>query len=229
MSSCETLEKATLAARFSFDGSSPLDDLGPNSVSSSASNCSFVNGRTLQGILFTGSSSSFFQASGFLSLGIANQAFSFSFWVQPQSLAGTLVHVSSNSTGTGSCAPFIGFASNGSLIAQVKTNTNFVTVSYPSLSLSGFTHIVQTWSTTNGLRLYVDTILVGSAVASTYLASSAWINYVTVGGCLSGCASCFAVTGNQISAGPFRGVIDDFRVFSRELTTSDVCTLFIYS
>ncbi|CAF4291387.1 unnamed protein product, partial [Adineta steineri] len=63
------------------------------------------------------------KASGFLALGIANQPFSISLWVQPQLLAGTIMHVSTNSSGTGFCAPFIGFASNGSLIVQIMTNT----------------------------------------------------------------------------------------------------------
>jgi hypothetical protein len=217
-----------LAARFNFDGSSPLLDLGPNSVSSSGSNYTLVSGQTLEAISFMGSSSSFFQASGFLALGIPNQPFSISLWVNPQSLSGTLVHVSTSVSGTGTCFPFIGFASNGSLIAQVKTNTNYVAVSYSSLSLIGFSHIVQTWSSTNGLRLYVNTVLVSSAVATTYAAASTWVNYVTLGGCLSGCASCSAASGNQVSAGPFAGAVDDFRVYSREVTANDVCTLFVY-
>ncbi len=218
-----------MAARFSFDGSQPLLDLGPNTVSSSASNYNFVSGVTLQAISFRGWSSSFFQASGFLALGIPNQPFSFSLWVQPQALEGTLVQISTNASGMGSCASFIGFASNGSLIAQVKTNTSNVAVSYPSLPLTSFTHIVQTWSSTNGLRLYINSNLVGAAVATTYWTASKWVNYVTLGGCLSGCSSCSAAPGNKISPGPFEGAVDDFRVYSRELTANDVCTLFLYS
>ncbi len=219
-----------MAARFSFDdGSQPLLDLGPNSVSSNGSNYNLVSGVTLQAISFTGSSSSFMQASGFVSLGIPSQPFSFSLWVQPQALAGTLVQVSTDTAGIGSCASFIGFASNGSLIAQVKTNTSNVAVSYPNLTLASFSLIVQTWSSTNGLRLYINSSLVGTAVATTYSAASSWINYVTLGGCLNGCGNCSAVAGNQISPGPFTGAVDDFRVYSRELTANDVCTLFLYS
>ncbi|CAF0988999.1 unnamed protein product [Adineta steineri] len=228
-SACEILEQATLAARFSFDGSSPLVDLGPNTVSSLASNYSLVSGRTLQAISFMGTSSSFFQASGFLALGIANQPFSISLWVQPQLLAGTIMHVSTNSSGTGFCAPFIGFASNGSLIVQLMTNTSYAAISYSSLSLTDFTHIVQTWSSTNGLRLYINNVLVGSIAATTYQTVSSWINYVTLGSCLNGCVSCSAVPGNQVLPGSFAGAIDDFRVYSREVTASDVCTLFAYS
>ncbi|CAF1293230.1 unnamed protein product [Adineta steineri] len=228
-SACEILEQATLAARFSFDGSSPLLDLGPNSVSSVASNYNLVSGRTLQAISFMGISTSFFQASGFLALGIAHQPFSFSLWVKPQSLAGTIVHVSTNSSGTDFCAPFIGFSSNGSLIVQMMTNTSYVAISYSTLSLTDFTHIVQTWSSTNGLRLYINNVLVGSVAATTYQTASSWVNYVTLGGCLNGCMSCTTLPGNQVLPGPFAGVVDDFRVYSREVTASDVCTLYTFS
>lgn len=216
-----------MAARFNFDGSSPFDDLGPNSVSSQASNHSFVTGRTLQAISFAGTSASFFQAWGFLALGISNQPFSFSLWIQPQSLSGTILHLSTNASGTDSCIPLIGFSSNSSLVVQVKTNTSFVAVSYFTLSQYAFSHVVQTWSITNGLRLYVDSVLVGSATATNYFASSSWVNYLTLGGCLNGCANCSTTPGNQILQGPFAGAVDQFQVYSREITASDVCNLFV--
>ena len=81
----------------------------------------------------------------------------------------------------------------------------------------------------NGLRLYINSGLVASAVVTTYWAAINWVDYVTVGDCLSGCGNCSAVPGDQISAGPFVGAVDDFRVYSRELTANTVCTLFLYS
>ena len=71
-------------------------------------------------------------------------------------------------------------------------------------------------------------MLVKTSVATSYRTASSWVNYVTVGGCSSGCGSCSAVSGNQISSGPFEGAVDDFRVYSRELAANDVCTLFVY-
>jgi hypothetical protein len=205
-----------------------LVDQGPNFVSVNASNYTFVSGVNQQAISFTNTSSSFFQASGFAALGIQNQSFSFSLWVQPTTLAGTLLQTSNDTLAASSCVSFLGFASNGSLIAQVRTNTSYVAVSYQNLSLDSFTHIVQTWSSTNGLRLYINSNLVSSALATTYWPPSSWVNYVILGSCLSGCTACFATVGNQISSGPFAGAVDSFQVFSRELTASDVCTLFIY-
>lgn len=229
MSACEILQRATLAAKFTFDGDSPLVDQGPNFVPTNASDYAFVSGVNQQAISFENSSTSFFQASGFAALGIQNQAFSFSLWVQPQTLAGTLLQFSIDTLAASSCTSFLGFASNGSLVAQVRTNTNYVAVSYRNLQVNTFTHIVQTWSSGNGLRLYINSILVSSATATSYSSPSNWLNYVTLGSCLSGCTACSATAGNQISPGPFAGAVDGFQVFSRELTASDVCNLFVYN
>lgn len=228
MSACEILERATLVAKFTFDGGSPLVDQGPNFVLANASNYALVSGVNQQAISFTNASSSYFQASSFAALGIQNQPFSFSLWVQPQTLVGTLVQMLNDTSGASSCTAFLGFASNGSLIAQVRTNTSYVAVSYQNLPLNSFTHIVQTWSSTIGLRLYINSNLVGSTSATSYWSPSSWVNYVTLGSCLNGCTACAATAGNQISPGSFSGAIDSFQVFSRELTASDVCTLFIY-
>lgn len=164
---------------------------------------------------------------GLTSLGFTNQPFSVSLWIQPQSLAGTLVHLSSSSTGTGTnCFPLMGFSSTGAIVAQVRTSpATIVTATGPILPISAtaWVPIVQTWSVTNGLRLYVNGTLVSSVAASTFLGSGTTPNYVTLGGCLSGCLAC---PSGQIGApGPYLGGLDDTRIFLRELNVTDVCTL----
>jgi hypothetical protein len=228
MSSCEILERATLAAHFKFDIPSPYNDSGPNAVATTTSTTSIITGYRNQAISFTDSSSSYFQASGFTSFGISNQAFSITFWIKPQTLSGTLVHLSSSSSGIGStCFPLLGFASSGAIIAQVLTsNATVVTATGPILPVSSsWIFVVQTWSATNGLKLYVNNILVSSVGASTFLGSGTTPNYLTLGGCLSGCGVCSS--GLVGAAGPFTGAIDDWRIYSRELTSADVCTLFL--
>jgi hypothetical protein len=227
MSSCEILERATLAAYFKFDSSSPYIDSGPNLVASTSSTTSIIPGYRNRAIAFAGSSSSYFQASGFTSLGISNQAFSITFWIKPQTLSGTLVHLSSSSTGTGStCFPLLGFASNGAIVAQVLTSNNtVVTATGPILPVSSsWIPIVQTWSATNGLKLYVNNTLASFDEASTFLGSGVTPNYLTLGGCLSGCSVCSS--GAVSAAGPYIGAIDDWRIYSRELTSDDVCALY---
>ena len=224
-SSCEILERATLAARFRFDSSSPYADSGPNSVSTNQSITSLVMGHKNQAISFTGSSTSYFQTWGFTSLGVSNQPFSISFWIKPQTLSGTLIHLSSTSTGTGpTCFPLLGFAANGAIIAQVLTSAGtIISATGPVLpTSSSWIPIIQTWSTTNGLKLYVNGTLVSTVAASTFLGSETTPNYLTLGNCLSGCGVCSS--GMIGSPGPYAGGVDEWHIFNRELTFSDVCT-----
>ena len=120
----------------------------------------------------------------------------------------------------------LGFASNGAIVAQVLTsNATIVTATGPILPVSSsWIPIVQTWSSTNGLKLYVNNTLVSSVAASTFLGSGTTPNYLTLGNCLSGCGGCSS--GLVGAPGPFTGAIDDWRIYNRELTSSDVCTLF---
>lgn len=184
-------------------------------------------GRLSQALAFSGASSSYFQGSGLTSLGFNNQPFSISLWIQPQLLSGTLVHLSSSPNGVGTnCFPLLGFSSTGAIIAQVLTATaTLATATGPILpiSSSAWVPIAQTWSATNGLRLYVNGTLTSSIAASTFLGSGTTPNYLTLGGCLSGCMAC---SNGQIGVpGPYTGALDDVRVYLRELSSIDVCTL----
>jgi hypothetical protein len=225
-SSCEILEDATLAAHFTFDTGLIVADSGPNSLSATTQSTSTMSsGHFAQALSFSGSSSSYFQINDLTSLGISNQSFSISLWIQPVSLSGVLVHISSNASGLGWCLPFIGFATNGSIVAQILNNNGIISISGSFPIISTWSHIVQTWSSTNGLRLYINNILVASSVtlATTYTASGV-SNYLTLGNSLNG-GTCGQ--GQIGSLTPYQGAIDDVRVYSRELSTADICTLFV--
>ncbi|CAF5114544.1 unnamed protein product, partial [Rotaria sp. Silwood1] len=56
-----------------------------------------------------------------------------------------------------------------------------------------WTHLVLTWSSSNGLRLYVNNQLVANAPAPTLIGSGVTTNYLTIG------------------AGSFTGAIDEWR------------------
>ncbi|CAF3914490.1 unnamed protein product [Rotaria sp. Silwood1] len=225
-SACEILEEASLAAYFTFDSGISFTDSGPNSLSAVGQSVSFTsNGHSLQAISFNGSTSSYFQISDVTGLGITNRPFTISFWIRPQSLSGTLVHVSANSSGLGWCIPFLGFATNGSIIAQMLNGIIRYVIG-PSIPLAPtWTHIIETWGPVNGLRLYIDNVLVASttSMANSYTASTV-PNYVTLGNSLSGASVCNG--GLLGSMSPFNGDIDEFRIYSRELTANDICTLY---
>ncbi|CAF0965942.1 unnamed protein product [Adineta ricciae] len=224
---CEIVERATLAAYFKFDTSAPYSDSGPNRVPTLSSATSIVAGNKSQSVSFTGTSSSYFQTWGYTSFGITDHPFSITLWIQPRTLAGTLVHLSSTASGTGStCFPLLGFSSTGAIVGQVLTSSNTLvsTADLVAASSSSWTLVVLTWSSTKGLRLYINDELVSSAEASTFLASETTPNYFTLGNCLSGCTAC--PSGTVSSPGPFVGLVDDLRIFSREITADDVCILY---
>ena len=205
-----------------------LVDSGPNSLTATTQSTSTTSsGHFAQALSFSGSSSSYFQISDLTSLGISNRPFSISLWIKPVSLSGVLVHVSSTSSGLGWCLPFIGFATNGSIVAQIFNSNGIISISgsFPTISTITWTHIVQTWSSTNGLRLYINNILVASSftLATTYTASTV-SNYLTLGSILNG-GTCGQ--GQIGSLTPYQGSIDDVRVYSRELSSTDVCTLYV--
>ena len=225
-SACEILEDATLATYFSFDTAVQFIDLGPNNLLATIQAVSPISsGHVQQAISFIRSASSYLQVESLTGLGISNRPFSISLWIRPRSLSGVILHVSSNSLGTGWCLPFLGFASTGLLVAQMF-NSGVRFVMSPSMPLnSSWTHVVETWSPTNGLRLYMNNILVAStiAMAGSYTASS-MSNYVTLGSILSGSSCPLGAIGSMLG---FDGDIDEFRIYSRELSADDICHLYI--
>lgn len=230
-SSCEILESATLAAYYKFDSPNNTISSSPNPIASSASSVTtHLTGYRNQAISFAGTVSSYFQISGLTAFGIDNQPFSISLWVQPTSLSGSLVHLSSTNTGTGShCFSLLGFDSSGSVVAQVMTSAGtVVSITGPVLqTTSTWTHIVQTWSSTNGLRLYVNRTLAGSITAGTFSTSGTTPNYLSLGNCVSGCSSCS--TNGITTAGPYTGAVDEWRIYTKELASGDICALSAYT
>jgi len=220
-SACEVLERATLAGRFTFDNTlSSLADSGPNEVTSNATDYTIVSGHSSQCISFTGSATSSLEASGFAALGIINQPFSISMWILPQTLSGVLVQISV----TNSCLPLLAFSSNGSLIAQIAISSGtYRSILAPTLlSTTSWSHIVMTWSSTKGLALYINNILVSLITASSLWASGLLANLITLG---NGYCSAGIITGPY----PYSGKMDSVNIFSRDLTAADVCNLYNFS
>ncbi|CAF0924772.1 unnamed protein product [Didymodactylos carnosus] len=121
----------------------------------------------------------------------------------------------------GWCIPFIGFSASGAIVAQVYDHTlSVVFVNGPVLAINIWSHIVETFSPTNGLQLYINGYLYISTTVSTYSASLAQ-NYITTG-LISGSLTC--ASGNIVQ-GQYLGAVDEFRLYSRELTSTDVCSL----
>ena len=211
----EILDDASLVAYYSFDCGSTLDS-GPNLLHGNAAEQTMVTGR-VNDALFFNSSNAFFQTPAFLAFGVANQSFSISLWMKPLSLMGVLVHVSNQSTGNGWCVPMLGFNSSGTLVAQVP----FSSVTESLVGVNVWTHVVQTFSVTNGLRLYINGTL-RSASSAAAVSPPYQPVYVTIASQRSGGADCLS---GPIALRSYAGAIDELRIHNREINVSEICML----
>jgi hypothetical protein len=212
----EILDDATLVAYYRFLSTAPLIDSGPNYINGSWSGgaVSTASGIVDQAIHFP-DNESYFQMTGLVLLGTSNWPLSLSLWFETTSLNGgdTIVYISDTSTSW--CHKFIALTASGNVEIQIFNGTSNLVYTGPVMPIGVWNHVVYTFSETNGARLYVNGTLHGSIV-TTYSASNSPYT-LTFGNPLpeAGCRSLFP---NQ----QFYGSIDEVRLYSREITASEV-------
>ena len=222
----EILMDATLVCYYTFDFSL-YKDVGPLNLPASGKGSLSNNplGRINSALVFN-AFGSYFLVGRLTRLGTSGQAYSIALWIKPSSVnSGTIVHVSKCNTNCTSnwCLAFIGFTSTGRIAIQSWSsvyNNSLVALTGPFISINVWTHIVQTYSVTNGMRLYVNGILSNQSRIFIYRASGA-PNYLYLGS--FPVAVC--VSSNTISMGQYQGSIDEFRLYARELTGTETDTL----
>ena len=207
---------------YTFDNQSLLDS-GPLRINGTGSNYLFTNTGRVNYSSSLSVNQSYIQATGLVLLGTQNQPHSFSLWIKPTNITGgTIVHASESMTGDGAwCFPVLGFSNSGQLIAQ-SWNSGLITLVGPVVTINVWTHIAITYSTSIGLRLWID--------GNQYGPSSGSFNYVTpnvpvvvtIGSSLDGQISC---SSGGIEMGQYFGEIDEFQLYSRELSSSDINSL----
>ena len=120
----------------------------------------------------------------------------------------------------------LGFSSSGVLYAQSTNYTSTViTLGGPTVPLNNWTYVTITYSSTNGLRLYINSLLVNSTTTAFTFISSGSPNTITLGNGLSGANSTRCPQGSIASA-QYQGYIDSFSLYSRELNATDISTLY---
>ncbi len=82
-------------------------------------------------------------------------------------------------------------------------------------------HLVTSYSATNGIRLWINGTLIGSTGPFSY-APSTVPNTITVASPLGSTGNC--ALGNIVS-GQFYGLVDELRIYSRELNATEVAAL----
>ena len=123
--------------------------------------------------------------------------------------------------GQGSCVTMWGLTSTGRISVNVldsSNNANAATASTP-LQVNVWTHVAQTFSPSNGNRLYVNGMLVTTTSVPTGRPVG---SYTIIGTALAGTSGCPA---GSIATGQFYGGVDEYRVFRTELTATDICRL----
>jgi hypothetical protein len=125
--------------------------------------------------------------------------------------------------------PFVGFTSSQQLVVQVWNSSFPVNTIGPILTVNTWTYVVETFSITNGLKLYINGTLYSSVSnINTYVASGSQ-NYLTIASTLTASVNPqYCVSTGMLGLGSYNGAVDELRVYSRELTAEDVCTLSRY-
>jgi hypothetical protein len=153
--------------------------------------------------------------SGFTELGTSNQPYTIEGWVKAAAgeSNGNIIHMSSNSSGSGWCLPPVSMVS-GKLRAYSWKGSAVSATGVTAVNDGAWHHFATTWDSTGGLRLYVDGALEASTPQATYSASGA-SNYLK-----------FAVSPGTCSGnnGYFNGQLDEVAVFSRALSDAEVAT-----
>jgi hypothetical protein len=99
-------------------------------------------------------------------------------------------------------------------------STGATSVTGPTIPANSWTHAAITYSSASGMRLYVNGTLKMSSTPFSFT-SSGYPMHVFVASPSSG-VSCVSKYSNS---GPYVGALDEFRVYSRELSASDVAAL----
>ena len=220
-SAAEILRDATLTIEYTFDNQS-LVDSGPLRINGTGSNYIFTNTGRVNYSLSLSVNQSYVQATGLVLLGTNNQPHSFSLWIKPTNISGgTIIHVSRFVTGDGWCFPLLGFSNSSNLIVQSWNGSSIVLIG-PVVIINVWTHIAITYLNSNGLRLWINGNQYGSnSVPFNYVTPNFPV-VVTIGSSLDGQNSC---SSGGIEMGQYFGEIDEFQLYSRELSSSDINSL----
>lgn len=219
-SAAEILRDATLTVEYTFDNT--LIDNGPLGINGTGVGHSFSSTARINRSLALFNNRSYVQATGLVLLGTFSQSYSLSIWIYPTVInRGTIIHVSADISGLGWCLPMLGF-SNASAIITQSWNYGAVTVVGSTARTNVWTHLAVTYSASIGLRLWVNGTQYSSASAPFQYAAASSPVTATLGSSLNGTGLC---SSGGINMGQFYCYLDQFSLYSRELSASNVFAL----
>ncbi|UJR12646.1 hypothetical protein I4U23_016820 [Adineta vaga] len=221
-SAAEVLRDATLTVSYTFNNNTLLDD-GPLGINGTGINVQYTTSGRVNQSLKLSNSSSFVEARGLVYLGTNGYSYSIVIWIRPASVAGgTIVHVSPTSGTVTWSMPMLGFTSAGNIGVQSCSSSGVVSLTGPVISTGVWTHVAITYSSLNGLRLWINGTQFNTS-SSTFVWST--INApvtITLGASPSSVGACAS---GVITTGQYSDLLDEFQLYSRELSATEVMNL----
>ena len=163
------------------------------------------------------------EAAGLVYLGTDSYPFSVAIWIRPNTVAGgTIAHLSRTLAGAPWSMPILGFTNAGNIAAQVCATNSSVSLTGTTLSVGVCTHVAITYSPSNRLRLWINgtqTTVSPSNFASSTIDEPVTMRFGASAGSAGVCAA------GAISMGQYAGLLDEFRLYSRELSAADITNL----
>jgi hypothetical protein len=229
---CQVYNDATLTAYYPFDTNGTIADHGANLFTGYTTGTSVMSPGRIQDALLFSQNTSCFQAQCFTSPRYNNAPFSMSLWVYPTVVSsGSIVHVSPNQQGNGtSCFDLLAFTAAGAVVAQLyQAGVITAVINGPVLVVNTWAHLAVVYSFSNSFQLFVNGQEYVTATVSPVWSNTA-VNplYVTLGNTSpSGSSAAVNCPSSSLLAvpGSYKGAIDDFRLYSRQLTSQEICVL----
>ena len=231
---CHVYNDATLISYYPFDSTTTSNDYSVYLSNGIASGTTTVSaGRVNQALSFS-SNTAYFQSQSFASTRILSSAFTVSFWIYPTitPTGGSLVHLSSSANGGGTCYDLLVFAPSGNLVVQYMTDWGSTMFSFqgPSVSINVWTHITVMYAQSNSILLYLNGVLAAASTQTSGINYHDFVTpmYITLGNFNpAGPTAPFSCSNGSIpiASGPYRGWIDEFRLYNRALTMQELCVL----
>ena len=216
----EILRDATLTVHFSFDDNSTYDQ-GPLRINGSlVGNTTFTIGRVGQALEIQNVEQSYLIVQGLVLYGTSNRPYSFAIWIRPKlQQQSTVVYASASLDGTGWALPVFQIMATSQLISY-SWDGAAINVTGPVVLTNSWTHAAVTYSLSSGLKLYVNGTLSDASAPFSYNASGLPMN-LFVGSRSSNMGWGLPFNNSD----HYCGAVDEFRVYSRELTTGDIVAL----
>ena len=215
---------ANVLAYYPFDADDKwLFDHGPNGFNATSQDTQFVIGRLREGLKFN-HTTSFYESTGFTILDQPGREFTLALWIRVEISSGIVLTVASASA----CLVTLGIRHSDNrlfvfLPNSTITNEN-VTIIGPVIPFDQWIHVAFTWSTNNHAQLYTSISNPHKQHNAVKLNNKLVLPMTVTLGTYRDRLNC--ISENVLnSSQPFMGSVDEFYIFSREMTSADFIKL----